>query len=57
MAIIIRMGAAHWDMTVPTDHGPVQYNFQKMTKDERRKFHSEFMSAYRSTTRKKRRKA
>lgn len=57
MSITIRMGASHWDVIVPTEKGPVQFNLRDMTKDQRRQFHSEFMAAYRSTRKPKRRKA
>jgi hypothetical protein len=44
----IRMGAAHWDASIPTSEGAVlHFDFRGMTKDERRQFHAAFMSAYR----------
>lgn len=55
--IVIRMGASNWDVTVPTEKGPVKFNLKEMTKDQRRQFHSEFMSAYRSVHKKPKRKA
>lgn len=45
---VIRMGAAHWDVQVPTPQGGLQFNLRAMSKDERRKFHATFMAAYRS---------
>jgi hypothetical protein len=43
----IRMGAAHWDVTLPTSEGGLHFNLRAMTRDERRKFHAAFMAAYR----------
>jgi hypothetical protein len=48
---IIRMGAANWDVTIPhpeTGLRPLYFDLRRMTKDERRKFHAEFMGAYRT---------
>jgi hypothetical protein len=45
---VIRMGAAHWDASIPTSEGEVlRFNFRRMSKDERRQFHASFMGAYR----------
>ena len=41
------MGAVEWSASIPTSKGTIYFNFRKMTKDERREFHREFMSAYR----------
>lgn len=55
---IIRMGAAHWDATIPTSEGDVlHFDFRTMSKDERRKFHASFMSAYRAINPMRERKA
>jgi hypothetical protein len=44
---IIRMGAAHWDAQIPTADGVLHFDFRSMSKDDKRKFHSAFMAAYR----------
>jgi hypothetical protein len=43
----IRMGATQWYTTIQTKDGEVQFNLRSMSRDERSKFHSFFMSAYR----------
>lgn len=45
---VIRMGATEWSVTLPTKNGPTRFDLRSMAKDDRRKFHSAFMSAYRS---------
>ena len=45
---VIRMGAVEWSASIPTSKGTLHFNFRKMTRDERREFHREFMSAYRN---------
>jgi hypothetical protein len=44
---VIRMGAAEWSATVATSSGPIYFDLSRMSKDERREFHREFMNAYR----------
>lgn len=48
MSTVIRMGAAHWDITVQTEGGPLHFDFRRMSRDERRQFHAAFMGAYRT---------
>lgn len=43
----IRMGAAHWDVQIPTAEGVLHFDFRRMSRDEKRKFHAAFMAAYR----------
>lgn len=55
---IIRMGAAHWDASIPTSEGEVlHFDFRRMSKDDRRQFHASFMGAYRSINPMKERKS
>lgn len=59
-ATIIRMGAAHWDVSMPNEegeHGSLYFNLRTMTRDERRKFHAGFMGAYRIVNPMKERRA
>lgn len=44
---VIRMGAAQWDATIPTADGDLHFDFRRMSRDDRRKFHAAFMAAYR----------
>jgi hypothetical protein len=44
------MGASRFDVTVPGPKGPVTFDLYAMSKDERRKFHRAFMTAYRENT-------
>lgn len=53
---VIRMGASHWDATIPTNDGEMHFDFRKMTKEERRQFHSHFMAAYRQARKNRRKK-
>ena len=47
--IIIRMGAARYDLTVRgADGNPVTFDLKAMSKDQRRHLHREFMKAYRA---------
>jgi nicotinamide riboside kinase len=49
--IIIRMGAAHWDVKVlvPQENEYVSFDFRKMTGKEKSNFHREFMNAFRAS--------
>lgn len=45
----IHMGASTWTVTVRgTDGKPVEFNLYVMDKEQRRRFHREFMKAYRN---------
>jgi len=46
--VTIRMGAAHWDVTVK---GAGQFNLRTMDRSERAKFHGAFMGAVRKIIR------
>lgn len=47
--VTIRMGAAYNDVTVKGSDGKlVVFDRRKMTKDENRNFHREFMNAFRA---------
>lgn len=50
-SVTIRMGAAHWDATVQAGGQPVNFNFRKMTRDERRKWYGVFMASVRKSLR------
>ena len=51
-AITIRMGAAYNTVTVRGPDGkPVLFDRNKMTKEENRVFHREFMNAFRAASR------
>lgn len=41
----IRLGAAHWDVTLHTDTGNHTFDMRKMDRHQRGKFHGQFMSA------------
>lgn len=46
--IIIRMGAAHWDVRVRRPDGSyVTFDFMRMDKRQRSDFHRELMNAFR----------
>jgi hypothetical protein len=48
--IIIRMGAAHWDVRVRAADGKfVTFNHRTMDKKERSNFHRELMNAFRAS--------
>ena len=48
--VVIRMGASRFDVTVRGKDGePVTFDLYRMTKDQRRNFHREFMKAYRAS--------
>lgn len=49
--LVIRMGAAHWDVHVRVLNGEMKLlrDFRKMTGKERSNFHREFMNAFRRT--------
>lgn len=50
--VIIRMGAAHWDVRVKAADGSyATFNLRRMDKNQRRNFHREFMNAYRQSRR------
>jgi hypothetical protein len=44
---VIKMGAAEWSASIPTRKATLYFDFRNMTREERREFHREFMSAYR----------
>lgn len=47
--VLIHMGASRWDVTVKDATGkPVTFDLYNMDKDGRRRFHREFMKAYRA---------
>lgn len=50
MTTTIRMGAAHYDVTVAAEKGPLHFDLRSMNNDERRHFHKTFMEAYREVT-------
>jgi hypothetical protein len=46
--VIIHMGASRWDVTVADANGkPVTFDLYHMDKEGRRRFHREFMKAWR----------
>ena len=45
--VTIKMGAAEWSVTIPTNEAPLSFNLREMEKDDRRKFHGTFMEAVR----------
>lgn len=46
---IIRMGAAHWDVSIATsDTEVMNFDMRKMNRDEKRQFHAAFMHSYRT---------
>lgn len=48
--VIIHMGASRWDVTVRDANGkPVTFDLYRMDKEARRKFHREFMKAWRAS--------
>lgn len=48
-AALIHMGASRWDVTVLDKKGnPVTFDLYNMDRDGRRRFHREFMKAYRA---------
>ena len=48
LGITIKMGASDWGVTVPLVNGGTHtFDLAKMTKDQRRQFHAEFMAGYR----------
>ena len=49
--IVVRMGAAHWDIQVlvPSVGEYVSFDFRKMTGKEKSNFHREFMNAFRES--------
>lgn len=50
--IIIRMGAAHWDVQVRAPNGNmITFDHRTMSKDEKRVFHRELMNAFRASRR------
>jgi hypothetical protein len=47
--VIIKMGASRFDVIVKgADGQPVTFDLYRMSKDQRREFHREFMKAYRA---------
>ena len=63
-ATIIRMGASHWDVSVPEmdrvnprESERMHFDLRAMTRDERRQFHAAFMSLYRKVNPMKERRA
>jgi hypothetical protein len=47
---LIRMGASRWDVTVKGKDGqPVTFDLYHMDKEGRKRFHREFMKAYRGS--------
>jgi hypothetical protein len=42
LGIVIRKGAAAWDVTVPTPKGPVTFDIRAMSKAQRGEFFSTF---------------
>jgi formylmethanofuran dehydrogenase subunit A len=47
--VTIHMGASRFDVTVRgADGQPVTFDLYRMSKEERRNFHREFMKAYRN---------
>lgn len=46
--ITIRMGASAWDATVNHNGQEVNFDFHKLTRDERAAFHRELMNAFRT---------
>jgi hypothetical protein len=48
--VIIKMGASRFDVIVKGSDGqPVTFDLYRMSKDQRRQFHREFMKAYRGS--------
>lgn len=45
--VTIRMGAAYHDCTINAPTGVLHFDFRKMSKDDKRVFHREFMNAFR----------
>lgn len=49
-AVTIKMGASKFDVFVRGANGaPVHFDLYRMSKDQRRAFHKEFMKAYRAS--------
>jgi hypothetical protein len=47
-SVTIRMGAAHWDVTLSgSPHNGPDFNLRKMDRNQRGKFHGHFMAAFR----------
>lgn len=48
--VTIHMGASRFDVTVRDAAGqPVKFDLYRMSKDERKQFHKEFMKAWRAS--------
>jgi hypothetical protein len=47
--LIIRMGAAHWDVRVRAGSEFVHFNLRKMYSKQRSDFHRELMNAFRAS--------
>lgn len=49
--IVVRMGAAHWDVQVlvPAVGEYVSFDMRKMTSKDKSNFHREFMNAFRAS--------
>ena len=47
--LIIRMGAAHWDVRVRAGAEYVHFNLRKMDSKQRSDFHRELMNAFRAS--------
>jgi hypothetical protein len=47
--ITIHMGASRFDVTVPINNTPTTFDLYHMSTMERRRFHREFMRAYRKS--------
>jgi len=53
-SVTVRMGAAHWDVTIPTPAGDtVSFDLRTMDRNERGKFHGQFMAAFRRSQQQK----
>lgn len=51
-SVTIRLGAAHWDVTIhDPELGPQTFNLRAMDRHQRGKFHGLFMSATRKKMR------
>ncbi len=51
------MGAAHWDATVQSANGPVNFDFRKMDRAARSKWYGMFMGSVRKVFRNRKRSA
>lgn len=49
--VTIRMGAAHWDVTVESAGSSTTFDLRKMDRHQRGKFHGQFMAAFRKMQR------